>query len=97
MQKVHWRQLILIGEVCLLFLVGFIPETFHTLANAIVSFVCAMQVQSFKKVNGKSYASTMCIGNLRSAMETLCIYKFIWNKSHLVFLCSFNDKFWYYG
>lgn len=74
MQKVHWRQLILIGEVCLLFLVGFIPETFHTMANAIVSFVCAMQVQTFKKVNGKSYASTMCIGNLRSAMETLCIY-----------------------
>lgn len=74
MKKVHWRQLILMGEILLLFLVGLIPETFHTLANAMISFVCAMQVQTFKKVNGKNYASTMCIGNLRSAMETLCIY-----------------------
>jgi len=33
-----------------------------------------MQVQTFRKVNGYAFASTMCIGNLRSCMESLCAY-----------------------
>ena len=33
-----------------------------------------MQVQTFHKVRGHAYASTMCIGNLRSGMEALCAY-----------------------
>lgn len=37
----------------------------------LVSFVCAMQVQSFRKVHGNAYASTMCIGNMRSGMQYL--------------------------
>ncbi len=43
-------------------------------ANALVSFVCAMQVQTFRKVRGHAYASTMCIGNMRSGTEALCVY-----------------------
>ena len=43
-------------------------------ANAMASFACAMQVQSFRKVNGYSYASTMCIGNLRSGTAALSVY-----------------------
>ena len=33
-----------------------------------------MQVQAFRKVNGYAFASTMCIGNLRSGMDSLCAY-----------------------
>ena len=33
-----------------------------------------MQVQTFRKVNGYSYASTMCIGNLRSGIAALSGY-----------------------
>ena len=33
-----------------------------------------MQVQTFRKVNGYSYASTMCIGNLRSGTAALSVY-----------------------
>lgn len=73
-ERIHWRQLILIAEIIILFIVGFIPTELNALANALVSFVCAMQVQTFKKVKGRNYASTMCIGNLRSAMEALCSY-----------------------
>ena len=40
----------------------------------MASFACAMQVQSFRKVNGYSYASTMCIGNLRSGTAALSVY-----------------------
>ena len=74
MQRLHWRQLVVLGEVLLLFAVGFLPQEANTFANAVVSFVCAMQVQTFRKVRGHAYASTMCIGNMRSGTEALCVY-----------------------
>ena len=74
MQRLHWRQLVVLGEVLLLFAVGFLPQSQNLLANAIVSFACAMQVQAFRKVNGYAFASTMCIGNMRSGTEALCAY-----------------------
>ena len=74
MEKVHWRQLIVLAEIVLLFFVGFLPQEADTIANALVSFVCAMQVQTFRKVRGHAYASTMCIGNMRSGTDALCAY-----------------------
>ena len=74
MQKLHWRQLVVLGEVLLLFLVGFLPQEQNLLANAFVSFACAMQVQAFRKVDGYAFASTMCIGDLRSGVEALCVW-----------------------
>lgn len=70
---IHWRQFIIVIEIVLLLLVGFIPkgEGYDYTANALTSFSCAMQVQAFRKVNGYAYASTMCTGNFRSAMEAL--------------------------
>ena len=70
-ERLHWRQLVVLGEIVMLGLVGLMPETLNLEANAMVSFACAMQVQAFRKVNGHAYASTMCIGNLRSGMEAL--------------------------
>jgi len=58
-------------ELAALAVVGFLPEDFNMIANMIVSFTCAMQVQTFRKVHGYGYASTMCIGNLRSGIESL--------------------------
>ena len=72
--RLHWRQPVLLAEIILLFLVGFLPEEQNLIANALVSFSCAMQVQAFRKVNGYSFASTMCIGNLRSGMEAFCVF-----------------------
>ena len=73
-QRIHWRQLVLLMEMLLLLVVGFLPTACDLLANAMVSFACAMQVQTFRKVNGYAFASTMCIGNIRSGMESLCVY-----------------------
>ena len=70
----HWQRRVLTGEILLLFLVGFIPHSLDQLANALVSFSCAMQVQAFRRVEGFAFASTMCIGNLRSGMESLCAF-----------------------
>ena len=73
-EKIHWRQIILFCEIVFLLVVGFLPAYFEPLANAMVSFVCAMQVQTFRKVNGYTIASTMCIGNIRSEIESLSAY-----------------------
>ncbi len=76
MEKLHWRQVIVALEVVLLLIVGFLPvnDLMDPLANALTSCACAMQVQAFRKVNGYGYASTMCIGNMRSGMEALSAF-----------------------
>lgn len=73
-RRIHWRQLVVLLEILLLLVVGFLPKSCNIIANAMVSFSCAMQVQTFRKVNGYAFASTMCIGNIRSGMEALCLY-----------------------
>lgn len=73
-KRLHWRQGVLLLEIGILFLVGFLPTELNMAATALVSFACAMQVQTFRKVSGYSYASTMCIGNLRSGTAALSVY-----------------------
>ena len=61
----------------------FLPLQLNLLANGLVSFVCAMQVESFRKIEGNAYATTMCIGNLRSGMEHLYRWHVTREKAHL--------------
>ncbi len=71
MKRLHWRQVVVLAEIVLLFFVGLLPADIRVLANSIVSFTCAMQVQAFRKIDGYGFSSTMCIGNLRSGVEAL--------------------------
>ena len=65
----------LILEMLVLLFVAVLPQgKFDMIANVAVSFICAMQVESFRKVNGNAFATTMCTGNLRSGTERL--YRF---------------------
>ena len=83
-KKIHWRQLVLLIEIAILTIVGFMPESLNMAATVMVSFSCAMQVQAFRKVNGFAYASTMCIGNLRSGTDALSVYVRERNKEQLI-------------
>ena len=78
--KIHWRQIVILFEMAILFIVALLPQshTYNIIANVLVSFVCSMQVQSFRKVHGLPYATTMCTGNLRSGTEHL--FRFVQNK-----------------
>ena len=71
--QIHWRQIIVLIEIILLLVVGVLPQSLNLLVS--VSFLCAMQVESFRKVKGNVYATTMCTGNLRSATELFCAYR----------------------
>lgn len=68
--RLHWRQPVMIFEIITLTAAGFIPcGKFNDIVNCMISFVCAMQVQSFKKINGTAVSTTVCTGNLRSTTE----------------------------
>lgn len=71
--KCHWRQVVLFFEAMIIVIVSFIPmnNILNIISNILISFLCAMQAESFRKVLGKPFSSTMCTGNLRSGTEYL--------------------------
>lgn len=71
----HWRQVIVLAEFVLLPVAAFLPQRMNMAVNILISFVCAMQVEAFRKVRGSAFATTMCTGNLRSGTEQLVIWR----------------------
>ena len=68
-EKKRSRALILIAVLCA---VAFLPRgDWDPLANTLVAFICALQVETFRKVRGNPFATTMCTGNLRSGTEAI--------------------------
>jgi len=71
-RRLHWRQIIILLEIITLASVAFLPAgNWDMAANVLVSLVCSIQVQGFRKINGNHLATTMCTGNLRSGTELL--------------------------
>lgn len=67
-----WEHFIIAVEILLLAIVGFLPkEVPNEVVNIMISFICSIQVNSFRKIHNITYASTMCTGNLRSGTENL--------------------------
>ena len=70
--RFHWRHTVLGLEIAVLAAAVCIPlGEWNGIANVLISFVCALQVEAFRKVRGNPFASTMCTGNLRSGTEAL--------------------------
>ena len=68
----HWRQPALLAECLVLVLVALLPQgRWDPLANMLISFTSAIQIESFRKFRECSCATTMCTGNLRSGTELL--------------------------
>lgn len=68
----HWRHTVLGAEILVLAAASLLPTGgLDGVVNVSVSFVCALQVEAFRKVRGYPFASTMCTGNLRSGTEAL--------------------------
>ncbi len=72
--RLHWRQAAVLFEAIVLFAVCFMPQSANLLANSLISLACGIQLESFTKIRGSAIATTMCIGNLRTATEHLCAY-----------------------
>lgn len=70
-----YEHYIIIIEIMLLTVVGFLSEEIpDSIVNVMISFVCSLQVNSFRRVKELPYATTMCTGNLRSGTEKLFRY-----------------------
>lgn len=90
--RIHWRQITLAMEFLILLAVAFIPHGRYDMAvNVVISLSCAMQVESFRKINGNTFATTMCTGNLRSATELLFRFSISKNREER------NRSLQYYG
>ncbi len=69
---IHWAHFILLLEMILLFLLGFVPPEFpNGIVTVSISFIAAVQVCSFNKLVDSSYATTMMTGNLRTFSQSL--------------------------
>lgn len=68
---VRWRRNVLLLEIGLLFLVGWIPaEAPHIYANSMISLTAAMQFCCFRNFGeNAAYATVFCTGNMRSCAE----------------------------
>lgn len=75
--RLHWRQLVLLLEIALIFAAGVLPMgRWNVTATVLISFACAMQADAFKTLRGSGgYATIMCTGNLRSALLHLYNWK----------------------
>ncbi|MCD7873159.1 MAG: DUF1275 domain-containing protein, partial [Clostridiales bacterium] len=89
-KAIHWRQISILFEIIVLFVIAFVPseKSSNVFTNALVSFVCSIQVQSFRQINGNAIATTMCTGNLRSGTEHL--FKYFTEKNKTEIISSFH-------
>ncbi len=72
----HWRQFTVLFEAILFLIVSFLPQSQNLAANCLISLACGAQVESFRKIHGCAAATTMCIGNFRTATQSLGDYFF---------------------
>lgn len=87
----RWEELVIFLEFIIIWVVGFISFKYNVIGNSLLSFACGLQVNTFKKVKGLSYANTMCVGNIRSGTDMLCRYHITKNKKFL------NSSLHYYS
>ena len=91
---IHWRQVTVFFEAVILLGVSFIPGgNFNLLANCLTSFACGMQVESFRKIHGHGIATTMCIGNLRNALQNVDDYIITHRRGFLAIgICAYAGR-----
>ena len=68
----NWAQGVLLLEMMILIIVGFVPDGVPDLfVTVTISFIASVQVSSFRTLIDSPYSSTMCTGNLRIASKAL--------------------------
>lgn len=68
----QWRKFVLWLEVAIVVVVALLPlGTGDGVANIAISFVSAIQVESFRTFCGCQAFTTMCTGNIRSGVDNL--------------------------
>ena len=75
---------VLLFEAAVIILIGLSGDYFpHDVINSVISFIAALQVANFDKVDGNPIATTMITGNLKSSMLNLAKYHALKEKRYL--------------
>lgn len=75
LKHIGWRQIVVALEALVLILISFMPHYSDNVANAMVSFACAMQFDAFRTMNGVPFSSTLSMTNMRGAIEYMTNYR----------------------
>lgn len=76
-------KLTLLIEVIIILIVAIFGKNLpHATVNSIISFLAAIQVNSFDKVQGVPIATTMITGNLKSSMININMYHLTKDKTY---------------
>lgn len=75
LKHLGWRQIVVALEALVLILISFMPHYSDNVANAMVSFACAMQFDAFRTMNGVPFSSTLSMTNMRGAIEYMTNYR----------------------
>ncbi len=68
--------MVLVFELLVIATIGLIGSYFrHDIINSVISFIAALQVANFDKVDGNPIATTMITGNLKSCMINFAKYR----------------------
>ncbi len=66
---VRWESLFVLMEILVFAFIGFLPSNApYAISTIAVSFVCAIQYNTFTKAHGIPMATTFCTNNLRQAV-----------------------------
>lgn len=70
MQKgLRWESVLVLLEILVFAVIGFLPPNApHAISTIAVSFVCAIQYNTFTKAHGIPMATTFCTNNFRQAI-----------------------------
>ena len=75
---------VLIFEVLTIAAIGLTGTYFgYDVINSVISFIAALQVANFDKVDGNPIATTMITGNLKSSMINLAKYRTLKDTKYL--------------
>ncbi|MCD8090846.1 MAG: DUF1275 domain-containing protein [Clostridiales bacterium] len=69
---IHWHTVFILAEICVMVILGFLPESLpDPFFTVPVTFICAIQYNTFTKLQGAPLSTTFCTNNLRQASKNI--------------------------
>lgn len=81
-ELLHWRQICVLFEAVIFLIVAVFSQEMNLPANCLISLACGIQVETFRRVENENVATTMCIGNMRSAIHSAIMYGLVNNHEY---------------
>lgn len=67
--RIQWESIFILLEILVFIVIGLLPATVpYAVSTIAVSFICAIQYNTFTKAHGIPMATTFCTNNLRQAV-----------------------------